>query len=233
MFLCCTEWQSFCDRHSPLSHVLLVKKTLTHVLFNSSHRQMRSLKHMKNTWSRRKWRYAWVLRPIYGAPCPQDRSQKAIDIYWWHLHTWIHLGASHCMNNSWCMLMCVCLCSCFKVSPPVYLLSLVLGNTCRILFFLFLICGWLNFFLSQTHNGKKWAGWRRDRSHFRRGHQMVDRCLGPDPDAMPCGPGLTINKFRGDFKIWWNASVVTSVAFTALTAFVEWHWKCTDQLHSS
>lgn len=66
--------------------------TSTHVLFNSSHEQMRSFLKIKNRWSSRKWRYVWVLRPICCALCPQDRPQKAIDICWWHLPTWIHLG---------------------------------------------------------------------------------------------------------------------------------------------
>lgn len=93
------------------------QKTLAHVLFNSSHEQMRSLKQIKNRWSSRKWRYAWVPGPICWAACPQDRPQKAIDIYWWHLHTWIHLGASQCMNNAPCVLVCECVhvCACTSV----------------------------------------------------------------------------------------------------------------------
>lgn len=86
------------------------------------------------------------------APCPQDRPQKAIDIYWWHLHTWIHLGASHCMNNAPCVPVCehthvrtrtpsICFCKLLSFNRrknKLYVPSCLL--TCT-------FCGWILLFM--------------------------------------------------------------------------------------
>lgn len=109
IFFYCCWWQSSCDHNCPLFCFLLVKRPSLMCCLIHHMSRWGLLKQIKNRWSSRKWRYVWVPRPICWAPCPRDRPQKAIDIYWWHLHAWIHLGASHCMNNAPRVLVCECM----------------------------------------------------------------------------------------------------------------------------